>query len=201
MPRQMPVPPPVTSATWPASTSSRNTSRGLGIRGSCTRAKKSETARAPLSHCCEPRRCCSRSNRAALRGSRPASPEVCMSASAMGALGDVRPRDLDLSCLPRSPTAKTVARRLHVVRAERQGRRRGRAHHPQQLHDPGRLLDLSGGSCVRRDSKKRRAATPSATKFALRRRHGTSAEASAAVCGDDGWAIEVVKWSCEPNKD
>jgi hypothetical protein len=51
------------------------------------------------------------------------------------------------------------------------------------------------------DSKKRRAAHPSSAKFALTAGGGDTAEASAAVCGDDGWAIDSVQWSCAPNKD
>ena len=51
------------------------------------------------------------------------------------------------------------------------------------------------------DSKKRRAAHPSSAKFALTAGGGDSAEASAAVCGDDAWAIDSVHWSCAPNKE
>ncbi len=51
------------------------------------------------------------------------------------------------------------------------------------------------------DSKKRRNAHPSSAKFALTAGGGDTAEASAAVCGDDGWTIDAVQWSCTPNKD
>ena len=51
------------------------------------------------------------------------------------------------------------------------------------------------------DSKKRRAAHPSSVKFAIADGGSQSAEASAAICGDDGWAIDSVHWTCLPNKD
>jgi hypothetical protein len=51
------------------------------------------------------------------------------------------------------------------------------------------------------DSKKRRAAHPNAAKFALIQGAADSALASAVVCGDDGWTIDSVQWSCQPNKD
>ena len=51
------------------------------------------------------------------------------------------------------------------------------------------------------DSKKRRSRHPRATKFALAAGTSDSTEASAAVCGDDGWTIDAVQWSCQPNKD
>jgi hypothetical protein len=50
-------------------------------------------------------------------------------------------------------------------------------------------------------SKKRRASHPSSAKFAVTEGGSESAEASAAVCGDDGWTIDSVQWRCEPNKD
>ena len=51
------------------------------------------------------------------------------------------------------------------------------------------------------DSKKRRSTHAKSAKLALHEVGAGSAEASAAVCGDDGWAIDSVNWSCEPNKD
>src|SRR5690242_21419102 len=47
-------------------------------------------------------------------------------------------------------------------------------------------------------SAKRRAAHPSATKFSLDSATSQSADASAAVCGDDSWTIQDVSWSCQP---
>jgi hypothetical protein len=38
-------------------------------------------------------------------------------------------------------------------------------------------------------------------KFALTEGAGQTAQASATVCGDDDWAIDSIKWGCEPNKD
>lgn len=51
------------------------------------------------------------------------------------------------------------------------------------------------------DSKKRRSTHAKSAKLALHEAGAGSAEASATVCGDDGWAIDSVNWSCEPNKD
>ena len=51
------------------------------------------------------------------------------------------------------------------------------------------------------ESKKRWAAHPETAKFAITDGGSESAEASAASCGDDGWTIDSVHWSCEPNKD
>jgi hypothetical protein len=51
------------------------------------------------------------------------------------------------------------------------------------------------------DSKKRRSVHPTTTKLALAEGGSQSADASASVCGDDGWAIDSVAWSCQPNKD
>jgi hypothetical protein len=50
-------------------------------------------------------------------------------------------------------------------------------------------------------SKKRRASHPGSAKLALTSAGTGSAQATAAVCGDDSWAIEAINWSCEPNKD
>ena len=51
------------------------------------------------------------------------------------------------------------------------------------------------------DSKKRRASHPSAARLAILDGTSQSAEASAAICGDDAWSIDSVEWSCQPNKD
>jgi hypothetical protein len=51
------------------------------------------------------------------------------------------------------------------------------------------------------DSKKRRAVHESATKLALQDGSTQSGNASAAVCGDDAFAIDSIRWSCEPNKE
>lgn len=51
------------------------------------------------------------------------------------------------------------------------------------------------------DSKKRRAVHPGSKKVSLETSAMTSAQASAAVCGDDAFAIDSIQWSCEPNKD
>lgn len=50
-------------------------------------------------------------------------------------------------------------------------------------------------------SKSRRAVHPGTQKLTLVDGTSQSAEASAAVCGDDAWTIDDVEWSCEPNKD
>lgn len=51
------------------------------------------------------------------------------------------------------------------------------------------------------ESKKRRASHAGAAKLALTNGTNQSAEASATVCGDDGWSIDSISWSCQPNKD
>ena len=51
------------------------------------------------------------------------------------------------------------------------------------------------------DTKKLKSSHASAMKLALTDGGTRSAEASAAVCKDDSWAIEDVAWSCAPNKD
>jgi hypothetical protein len=50
-------------------------------------------------------------------------------------------------------------------------------------------------------SKKRRATHPGSTKLTLETGGSMQAEASAAVCGDDSFAIDQISWSCQPNKD
>ncbi|HWO26941.1 MAG TPA: hypothetical protein VNO30_49765 [Kofleriaceae bacterium] len=51
------------------------------------------------------------------------------------------------------------------------------------------------------ESKKRRAAHAGAAKLALTNSSMQTAEASASVCGDDGWSLDNIQWSCQPNKD
>ena len=51
------------------------------------------------------------------------------------------------------------------------------------------------------ESKKRRAVHAGAAKLALGNSSMQTAEASAAICGDDGWSIDHIAWSCQPNKD
>ena len=51
------------------------------------------------------------------------------------------------------------------------------------------------------ESKKRRAVHAGAAKLALLNAGAQTAEASAAMCGDAGWAIDNISWSCQPNKD
>lgn len=50
-------------------------------------------------------------------------------------------------------------------------------------------------------SKKRRSVHPSTTKLSLTSGSTSSADASAAVCGDDSWQIADVSWSCAVNND
>jgi putative hemolysin len=51
------------------------------------------------------------------------------------------------------------------------------------------------------DAKKRRASHPGGARLAIPENASLSAEASAAICGDDAWVIDSVVWSCQPNKD
>lgn len=51
------------------------------------------------------------------------------------------------------------------------------------------------------ESKSRRATHKRSAKFTLTSTGQQAATASAAVCGDDGWTMDGVSWSCEPNKD
>jgi hypothetical protein len=51
------------------------------------------------------------------------------------------------------------------------------------------------------ESKKRRAVHAGASKLSLNEGAFSSAQASASVCGDDGWSIENIEWSCQPNKE
>ncbi|HWU88760.1 MAG TPA: hypothetical protein VN253_15945 [Kofleriaceae bacterium] len=51
------------------------------------------------------------------------------------------------------------------------------------------------------ESKKRRATHAGAARLALTNGTVQTAEASAAICGDDGWSLDNISWSCQPNKD
>lgn len=51
------------------------------------------------------------------------------------------------------------------------------------------------------DAKTRRASHPGSARLAIPEGGTLSAEASAAICGDDAWVIDAVVWSCQPNKD
>ena len=51
------------------------------------------------------------------------------------------------------------------------------------------------------DSRKRRAVHPGQVKLALPAGSSQGSEASAARCGDDGWLIDSVLWSCVPSRD
>jgi hypothetical protein len=51
------------------------------------------------------------------------------------------------------------------------------------------------------DSKKRRAVHEKESKFTLLEGTEKTAEASAAVCGDEAWTIQSVTWGCEASKD
>jgi hypothetical protein len=51
------------------------------------------------------------------------------------------------------------------------------------------------------ESKKRRSTHRSAAKMQFPTVDTKSAQASAAVCGDDPWVLDSIHWACEPNKD
>ncbi len=51
------------------------------------------------------------------------------------------------------------------------------------------------------DSKKRRSTHRGAAKMQFPTVDTKSAQASAAVCGDDPWVLDSINWACEPNKD
>jgi hypothetical protein len=51
------------------------------------------------------------------------------------------------------------------------------------------------------DAKQRRASHAGNARLAIPEGTSGSAEASAAICGDDAWVIDAVVWSCQPNKD
>jgi hypothetical protein len=50
-------------------------------------------------------------------------------------------------------------------------------------------------------SAKRRAEHASSASFSLDHASSQSADASAAVCGDDSWSIEGVSWTCQPKDE
>ena len=51
------------------------------------------------------------------------------------------------------------------------------------------------------ESKKRRSTKSATRKLALGEMTTSTAEASAAACGDDSWTIDQVEWSCQPNRE
>ena len=51
------------------------------------------------------------------------------------------------------------------------------------------------------DAKSRRAVHPRSRTLTISSNTTSATEASAAICGDDSWLIDSVRWSCEPNKD
>jgi len=51
------------------------------------------------------------------------------------------------------------------------------------------------------ESKKRRNVHPSSMKVTLESGTSDSKQASATLCGDDGWKIDSISWSCQPNPD
>ena len=51
------------------------------------------------------------------------------------------------------------------------------------------------------DSPKRRSSKHEGASFNLETSQAKTSTASAARCGDDGWSIDDVTWSCAPSKD
>jgi hypothetical protein len=51
------------------------------------------------------------------------------------------------------------------------------------------------------DAPKRRAVHPKSSKLTLGEGAGGTAEATAAICGDDSFSIDSIRWGCELNKD
>lgn len=51
------------------------------------------------------------------------------------------------------------------------------------------------------DAPKRRAVHAKSSEFTLNEGTGSTAEATAAMCGDDSFTIDRIQWGCEPNKD
>jgi hypothetical protein len=51
------------------------------------------------------------------------------------------------------------------------------------------------------DAKRRRASHPGNAQLTIAEGASQSAEASAAICGDDAWTIDSVVWRCQPNND
>jgi hypothetical protein len=50
------------------------------------------------------------------------------------------------------------------------------------------------------ESHKRRSTHPGSSRLTLTEGGASSASTSAAVCGDDGWKLDAIEWSCTPNK-
>jgi len=51
------------------------------------------------------------------------------------------------------------------------------------------------------ESKKRRSVHAASAKLNLDQSSSGATDASASTCGDAGWAIDNVEWSCQPNKE
>ena len=51
------------------------------------------------------------------------------------------------------------------------------------------------------ESKSRRAVHPGRVSFTITDTTSQSAEATAAVCGNDAFTIDSVSWTCEPSKN
>jgi hypothetical protein len=51
------------------------------------------------------------------------------------------------------------------------------------------------------ESRKRRAVHAGLAKMALPDGATQTAEASAAICGHDGWSIDSIAWTCQPSRD
>jgi hypothetical protein len=49
------------------------------------------------------------------------------------------------------------------------------------------------------ESRKRRRALPASASFRIEASSSEVRTASAAACGDDGWVIDHVQWSCAPS--
>jgi hypothetical protein len=50
-------------------------------------------------------------------------------------------------------------------------------------------------------SRKRRSVHPTTSKLALVEGATQSTTASASQCGDDGWSIDHIDWSCKPDEE
>lgn len=51
------------------------------------------------------------------------------------------------------------------------------------------------------DAKTRRAVHPKSSRLTISSGTTSATEVSAAICGDDSWTIDSIRWSCEPSKD
>ena len=175
MPRQMPVPPPVTSATWPASAPSRNTSRGLGIARIMPSARKNPkpTREAGVSRLEHRRRCCSCARRG--RAAPPRAPRARALVTGglscvleLGAMGDVRPRHLDLcSCVAVADRGKKSLADCTSFDQKDKGDDTVELTIQQQLHGAGRLLDHAGAWSARRTRRSAAPCTPKPSKLTL----------------------------------